>query len=155
MQGSITSKHLILYDCHMSKRTKAPPHPALDQVRLQIRNTIRERGYRSVERFAHENGLEQSVLSRFLGGQNDIMLSTYLRIAAALSLNPELEHILENTFRFEKDGALRIDLAEQAKVRIYRDAESSSPAFSIECDENTGSSGMVVKVPLCGKTPLK
>ncbi len=136
----------------MSKRTKAPPHPALDQVRLQIRNTIRERGYRSVERFAHENGLEQSVLSRFLGGQNDIMLSTYLRIAAALSLNPELDNILEKVCHIDKDGALRIDLSEQSKVRIYRDAESSSPAFSIECDGGASSGGLVVKVPSSGKS---
>ncbi len=70
-------------------RSKSPPHPGLASIRDQIRQAIKAQGYTSVEKFAHENGLEQSVLSRFLSGRNDILLSTYLRIAAALELSEE------------------------------------------------------------------
>jgi transcriptional regulator with XRE-family HTH domain len=47
---------------------------------------IRTRGYKTVELFAHENGVDKSVLNRLIRGKREVRLSTFLKILDALDL---------------------------------------------------------------------
>jgi transcriptional regulator with XRE-family HTH domain len=52
---------------------------------------IRIRGYKTVELFAHENGIDKSVLNRLIRGKREVRLSTFLKILDALEISvPEL-----------------------------------------------------------------
>lgn len=52
---------------------------------------IRLRGYKTVELFAHENGVDKSVLNRLIRGKREVRLSTFLKILDALEISvPEL-----------------------------------------------------------------
>lgn len=52
---------------------------------------IRMRGYKTVELFAHENGIDKSVLNRLIRGRREVRLSTFLKILDALEISvPEL-----------------------------------------------------------------
>jgi transcriptional regulator with XRE-family HTH domain len=48
---------------------------------------IRARGYKTVELFAHENGVDKSVLNRLIRGKREVRLSTFLKILDALDLS--------------------------------------------------------------------
>jgi transcriptional regulator with XRE-family HTH domain len=48
---------------------------------------IRTRGYKTVELFAHENGVDKSVLNRLIRGKREVRLSTFLKILDALNIN--------------------------------------------------------------------
>ena len=47
---------------------------------------IRIRGYKTVELFAHENGIDKSVLNRLIRGKREVRLSTFLKILDALEI---------------------------------------------------------------------
>lgn len=47
---------------------------------------IRIRGYKTIELFAHENGVDKSVLNRLIRGKREVRLSTFLKILDALNL---------------------------------------------------------------------
>lgn len=52
---------------------------------------IRLRGYKTIELFAHENGVDKSVLNRLIRGKREVRLSTFLKILDALEIPvPEL-----------------------------------------------------------------
>jgi len=92
-----------------------PQHPEIVKIRESVRSLIASQGYSSVEKFAHEHDLEQSVLSRFLSGNKDLMLSTLLRIADAL--NVDSANLLMQSFQVkEADIAYRSE-AGQVKSR--------------------------------------
>jgi len=59
------------------------------QIGERIGALIRLRGYTSVELFAHENGLDKSVLNRLINGKREVRLSTFLKIADALEIGME------------------------------------------------------------------
>ncbi len=110
-------------------RSKSPPHPGLASIRDQIRQAIKAQGYTSVEKFAHENGLEQSVLSRFLSGRNDILLSTYLRIAAALELS---EEPMDLTLEIHPPPrSQRLNMNEHDSFHVFASNHDDTPLFSI------------------------
>lgn len=48
---------------------------------------IRQRGYKTIELFAHENGVDKSVLNRLIRGKREVRLSTFIKILDALDLN--------------------------------------------------------------------
>ena len=58
----------------------------LETLRQNIRSSLTAAGYRSVELFAHEHGLEKSTLSRILSGKREPKITTILRIAQALGV---------------------------------------------------------------------
>lgn len=151
MQVSILNIFKKPYPCSMSKRTKAPPHPALSAIRHNVRKAITEQGYSSVEKFSHENALEQSVLSRFLAGRNDILLSTYLRIVSALNMDVEASALPMNLSDAKDDGDLRINLSDASAIRIYTSANDAQPLFSIQKGEHVAA--LSIPVPhLRGKS---
>jgi transcriptional regulator with XRE-family HTH domain len=47
---------------------------------------IRIRGYKTIELFAHENGVDKSVLNRLIRGKREVRLSTFLKILDALEI---------------------------------------------------------------------
>lgn len=55
-------------------------------IRNNIRKEIVRAGYKSVELFAYENGLDKSTLSRFFSGQREPRIGTLVRIAHALEI---------------------------------------------------------------------
>jgi transcriptional regulator with XRE-family HTH domain len=52
----------------------------------RVGSLIRLRGYKTVELFAHENGVDKSVLNRLIRGKREVRLSTFLKILDALDL---------------------------------------------------------------------
>jgi gp16 family phage-associated protein len=55
-------------------------------IRSNIQKEIADAGYRTVELFAHENGLDKSTLSRVLNGSREPRIGTLIRIANALGI---------------------------------------------------------------------
>ena len=63
--------------------------PKVDVVQLvaqRISGWILRRGYDTVERFAYENGLDKSALSKILKGRRRPRFDTLIRIAEALEV---------------------------------------------------------------------
>ena len=61
--------------------------PELVRLRENIRKEIALAGYRSIELFGHEHGIDKSTLSRVISGQREPKVSTILRIARALDIS--------------------------------------------------------------------
>jgi len=57
----------------------------LPTIRANLKRLILNE-YPSVEKFAHEHGLDKSTLSRILGGKREPKISTLLKIAEALNV---------------------------------------------------------------------
>ena len=60
--------------------------PSVDLIRTNLRRFILEGGYPSVERFAHENAIDKTTLSRILNGKREPRLTTLIKIAECLNL---------------------------------------------------------------------
>lgn len=60
--------------------------PEIARIRDNVRHEIAAAGYRTVELFAHENGLDKSTLSRLLNGSREPRIGTLIRIANALGI---------------------------------------------------------------------
>jgi len=59
----------------------------LEIIGERIRSRIKASGVKSVERFAHENGIPKSTLSELLNGKNNPRLTTLARICAGLEVS--------------------------------------------------------------------
>jgi len=109
--------------------------PKLAQIRARIRYLITVKGYNSVEKFAHENQIEQSVLSRFLGGDRDIRLSTLLRIVEALDISfadlaeapPVMQSPVEIYAVNRQRPSAKVILTEVSSLTILRNPEDQEP----------------------------
>lgn len=110
-------------------------HPKLAEIRARIRYLITVKGFKSVEKFAHENQIEQSVLSRFLGGDRDIRLSTLLRIVDALDISfadlaeapPLLQSPVEIYTVSRQRPSAKVILSEVSSLTILRTPEDEDP----------------------------
>jgi len=110
-------------------------HPKLAEIRARIRYLITAKGYNSVEKFAHENQIEQSVLSRFLGGDRDIRLSTLLRIVEALDISfadlieapPVMQSPVEIYVVNRQRPSAKVILTEVSSLTILRNPEDQEP----------------------------
>ena len=92
-----------------------------------------------MEKFAHENGLEQSVLSRFLSGNRDLMLSTVLRIAEALEIplgdllpsnvlrSPAEKFVATTPAKPRQRQAIKVVLSEVSSLTVLRTAQDPDP----------------------------
>jgi len=111
---------------------RSPPHPQMSSLRAKVRQLIAQKGYTSVEKFAHEHGIEQSVVSKFLSGNHDVLLSTALRIFSALGCD-----ILGNGFAVaepqqkwapaKRRPTIKVVLTDVAAVTILRHADDQEP----------------------------
>lgn len=59
----------------------------LEIIGERIRGRILASGAKSVERFAHENGIPKSTLSELLNGKNNPRLTTLAKICAGLEIS--------------------------------------------------------------------
>lgn len=59
----------------------------LELIGERIRGRILASGAKSVERFAHENGIPKSTLSELLNGKNNPRLVTLAKICAGLEMS--------------------------------------------------------------------
>ena len=110
---------------------------SLAHVRVVINELIRSK-YRSVELFAHEHGLNQSGLSRFLRGDRGLNLHTFLRIAEALevdlgpfvSLTPKTK-VADKKVPYNATSVRRsrvsVLLTETKSIEIKRDSNDKNP----------------------------
>jgi len=55
-------------------------------IRETLRQKITESGYPSFERFAYENAIDKTTLSRILNGKREPKISTLFKIASSLNL---------------------------------------------------------------------
>lgn len=60
--------------------------PEIARLRDNIRKEIAMAGYRTIELFAHEHGIDKSTLSRVINGQREPRVGTIVRIARALDI---------------------------------------------------------------------
>ena len=68
----------------MDSKEKRPPARAIERVRADILRLI-AKDYRTIEKFAYENELNKSTLSKFLNAKRlDVRLSTLEQIAKGL-----------------------------------------------------------------------
>jgi len=109
----------------------------LTHVREVINDLIHSK-YRSVELFAHEHGLNQSGLSRFLRGERGLNLDTFLRIAEALDvdLGPFVSRTPKTKVADKKvlysvtpvrRSRVSVLLTETKSIEIKRDSNDKNP----------------------------
>jgi len=77
------------------------PDIVVTHIRSNIQKKIKEAGYPSVERFAYENGLIKTTISRAINGSRNPRLVTLVEIANALEI--PLHELLE----LEKIGTVK------------------------------------------------
>ena len=80
----------------------------------RISRLIRQRGYPSVERFAYENGLDKSSLSKILKGKRMPRFDTMIRIAEALDATLNDFYLPEGALVREK-GEVRYSASRRAR----------------------------------------
>lgn len=99
-----------------------------------------------MEKFAHENELEQSVLSRFFSGRNDILLSTYLRIASALDLSKDPYELA--CAPQPPVGARRINLDDAQTFQFFASEQEGEPLLTIHTSRESGKKSISVDLPI-------
>lgn len=63
------------------------PHPLHERLKRNIQHLIRSAGYRSLELFANEHGLDKSTVSRILAGSREPKVGTLEKIRHALGVD--------------------------------------------------------------------
>ncbi len=90
----------------------------MDAVRIvaeRIAGFIAQRGYPSVERFAYENGLDKSSLSKILKSRRRPRFDTLIRIAEALDVTLNDLYLPESILLVREKGAPKYSPAGRAK----------------------------------------
>lgn len=79
------------------------PEVTINHIRENIRKKILDAGYTTVEKFAYENGLTKSTITRAINGSRNPRLITLIDIANALGINLSelldlyhIEHLQKN-----------------------------------------------------------
>lgn len=79
------------------------PEVTLMHIRENIRQKIQDAGYATIEKFAHENGLTKSTITRAINGSRNPRLITLIEIANGLDLSlSELLDLHQLEMRREK-----------------------------------------------------
>ncbi len=60
----------------------------INNINIKIRNRRLELGFKSAEQFAYDNKISRSTYERIERGE-DMRLSTFLKVAECLKLNPK------------------------------------------------------------------
>lgn len=63
------------------------PEVTITHIRENIRQKIQDAGYATIEKFAYENGLTKSTITRAINGSRNPRLVTLIEIANALNIN--------------------------------------------------------------------
>ena len=63
------------------------PEVTIKHIRENIRQKIQDTGYATIEKFAYENGLTKSTITRAINGSRNPRLITLIEIANCLNIN--------------------------------------------------------------------
>lgn len=63
------------------------PEVTITHIRENIRQKIQDAGYATIEKFAYENGLTKSTITRAINGSRNPRLITLIEIANGLDIN--------------------------------------------------------------------
>jgi Helix-turn-helix. len=63
------------------------PEVTITHIRENIRQKIQDAGYATIEKFAYENGLTKSTITRVINGSRNPRLITLIEIANSLDIN--------------------------------------------------------------------
>jgi len=114
----------------------------IQHIRVTLHALVQERS-KTVERFAHENGMEQSVLSKFFSGKSVISLPNFLRVAEALNIEigslvpPKKGTILSSgktsiyDTRSTRRSKVTVAMDETRTIDIKKKASDSKPVISL------------------------
>lgn len=117
----------------------------IQHIRTTLHALILEQS-KTVERFAHEYGMEQSVLSKFFAGKSVISLPNFLRIANALdvdigSLVPAKKlrvvssgKITAFDSRPTRKNKVTVSMDETRTIEIKQNASDSKALISLRLD---------------------
>lgn len=78
---------LIVYTKSLALVIMLDPEVTITHIRENIRQKIQDAGYATIEKFAYENGLTKSTITRAINGSRNPRLITLIEIANALSIN--------------------------------------------------------------------
>jgi transcriptional regulator with XRE-family HTH domain len=134
------------------------------QIGERIGALIRLKGYTSIELFAHEHGVDKSVLNRLINGKREVRLSTFLRIADALEIGmeglegrPNLGSLVRETPLEEglpkskgsapKIRVLKLTLPEFDRIEIRKTARDKQPVI-LESSQEKSTSALKLQTPL-------
>lgn len=117
----------------------------IQHIRATLHTLVQARS-KTVERFAHEYGMEQSVLSKFFAGKSVISLTNFLRIADALdveigSLVPPKKgrHLSSGKApvydtRPTRRSKVTVSMDETRTIEIKQKASDTKPLLSLRLD---------------------
>ena len=87
------------------------PEVTIKHIRENIRQKIQDAGYATIEKFAYENGLTKSTITRAINGSRNPRLITLIEIANGLDINLsellDLHQIEHNQVKKTKNSKLR------------------------------------------------
>lgn len=87
------------------------PEVTITHIRENIRQKIQDAGYATIEKFAYENGLTKSTITRAINGSRNPRLITLIEIANGLNINLsellDLHQIEQNQVKKAKTPKLR------------------------------------------------
>ncbi|MCF0216096.1 MAG: helix-turn-helix transcriptional regulator [Fibrobacteraceae bacterium] len=87
------------------------PEVTITHIRENIRQKILDAGYATIEKFAYENGLTKSTITRAINGSRNPRLITLIEIANGLDINLsellDLHQIEHNQVKKTKNSKLR------------------------------------------------
>ncbi len=133
------------------------------QIGERVGALIRLKGYKSVELFAHEHGLDKSVLNRLINGKREVRLSTFLKIADALEIGIEglesrpshasmvREPLEEGASKSKgaspKSRLLKLTLADFDRIEIRKTARDKQPVI-LDSSKEKSTPTLMLQTPL-------
>lgn len=87
------------------------PEATIQHIRENIRQKIQDAGYATIEKFAYENNLTKSTITRAINGSRNPRLITLIEIANGLGISLsellDLHHIEHNQMKKTKTQSLK------------------------------------------------
>ena len=83
----VAIRQLAAYTKSLALIIMLDPEVTITHIRENIRQKIQDAGYATIEKFAYENGLTKSTITRAINGSRNPRLVTLIEIANALNIN--------------------------------------------------------------------
>lgn len=83
----VAIRQLTAYTKSLALVIMLDPEVTITHIRENIRQKIQDAGYATIEKFAYENNLTKSTITRAINGSRNPRLITLIEIANALNIN--------------------------------------------------------------------
>lgn len=83
----VAIRQLLAYTKSLALIIMLDPEVTITHIRENIRQKIQDAGYATIEKFAYENNLTKSTITRAINGSRNPRLITLIEIANALNIN--------------------------------------------------------------------